>query len=60
MDKMIVAKKVLQGAIAGALASAAVLQPDDLKELSKVAITAILVGLLKGGYNAWKHRNDGE
>lgn len=56
MNKMIVLRKFLEGAAAGAFASASaitILPGDD--NYWAVLGTALLVGAIRGGLNAWKH-----
>lgn len=56
MNWTITARKFLEGAVAGAAASAAavtVAQADP--NYWSVLMTAVAVGALRGGLNAWKH-----
>lgn len=56
MNWTIVTRKFLEGAFAGAVASAAavtVAQNDP--NYWSVVLTAVAVGAVRGGLNAWKH-----
>jgi hypothetical protein len=56
MNWTITARKFLEGAVAGALASAtAVTVTSDDPNYYAILGTAVLVGALRGGLNAWKH-----
>jgi hypothetical protein len=56
MNKMIVFRKFLEGALAGALMSAGALTvvPGDANYWA-VLLTALGTGAIRGGLNAWKH-----
>lgn len=56
MNWTITLRKFLEGAIAGAAASsAAVTVAQDDPNYWAVVGTALLVGAVRGGLNAWKH-----
>lgn len=56
MNWTITARKFLEGAVAGAAASAAaVTVTQDDPNYWSVLATAAVVGAIRGGLNAWKH-----
>jgi hypothetical protein len=56
MNWTITLRKFLEGAVAGAVASAAaVTVAQDDPNYYAVLGTAVLVGAIRGGLNAWKH-----
>lgn len=57
MNKWKVFQKVVKGCIIGAVGAAAAIRPDDIEGGAQVVTAAIVIGLINGGFNAWKHRN---